>query len=222
MISRSLPAMLSGLLLIPALASLTTSCKARGRGAGKAAASSTSYSADELEGFQCENPSDEDELLRPDPGTSQPARLADPGYPYEYGGCAIDDARQDAEWAIVEDCYRNAKLPYGAGYGYLGNLVGQPKCVNVEAAVSKQVVRCVRGKFEEAGWEYRSLRILPCKIFQTGMISDHVYMGICKTNPLRPAETKLCVWTDPWDGRPEFYLPGTGRNRPAHSVHLSM
>ena len=86
MISRSLPAMLSGLLLIPALASLTTSCKARGRGAGKAAASSTSYSADELEGFQCENPSDEDELLRPDPGTSQPARLADPGYPYEYGG----------------------------------------------------------------------------------------------------------------------------------------
>mgnify|MGYP006276443255 CR=1 FL=1 len=212
------------LLCGSALLGATSSCKARGRGMGKIASDNTSITdpAPEFEGIQCEVPAGDDETLRPDPGLPQPARLADPGYPYEQGGCVVDNARQEAEWAIVEDCYRNAKLPAGAGYGYLGNLVGQPKCVNVEAAVTKQVVRCARSKFDEAGWEYRTLRILPCKIFQTGLVSDHIYMGICKTNESKVNSATLCSWTDPWDGRGDFYMPGTGRNRDSHAVHFSM
>lgn len=210
--------------LIATAAICLGSCKARGRGTSKISSdipvAAESFGADP--DFQCEAPTDENPAVQPDPGSPEPAYLADSGYPYQRGGCSVDDARQESEWAIVEDCYRAAQLPAGAGRGYLGNLIGQPKCVNVEAAVTKQVARCASQKFKEAAWEYRTVRFLPCKIFQTGLVSDHIYMGICKTNEGKVNVATLCVWTDPWDGLGDFYLPGTGRNRPSHTVHFSM
>jgi hypothetical protein len=198
------------------------SCKARGRAAGKNFAAGAGESTETDQDFQCEAPTDENPGVQPDPGNPEPARLADPGYPYQRGGCSVDDARQESEWAIVEDCYRAAQLPAGAGRGYVGNLLWQPKCTNVHATVTKQVVRCATEKFKNAGWQYATLSFLPCSIFQSGLVSDHVYMGICKASETRKTEAALCVWTDPWDGLGEFYLPGTGRNRPSHTVNFSM
>lgn len=211
-------------ILIATAAICLGSCKARGRGTSKIASDSplAGGSFEQDPEFQCEVPTDENPGVQPDPGSLEPARLADPGYPYQRGGCSVDDARQESEWAIVEDCYRAAQLPAGAGRGYVGNLLWQPKCTNVHATVTKQVVRCANEKFKNAGWAYQTLRFLPCAIFQTGLISDHVYMGICKASEAKKTEATLCVWTDPWDGLGDFYLPGTGRNRPAHSVNFSM
>lgn len=172
--------------------------------------------------FECEAPPT-DVQSESDPGQNEPMALAaDGNYPYARGSCSVENDRQEAEFEAVTSCYLNALKPAGAGQGYFGNIIGKPKCTNVESFVTPQVVKCMSKKIQAAGWEYRFVRFLPCVVMQTGLVSDHIYMGVCKTGEEKLPSANLCLWTDPWDGLGDFYIPGTGRNRPSHQVNLSM
>ncbi len=227
MLMRTIHKSLVCLIAIFAI-SATISCKSRGSqsrvrsGLPGNLQNQGRDSIDDPADFQCEAPP-EGTQLESEPGSTEPIALTgEENFPYDRGHCTVDNEKQDAEFDAVTGCYLEALKPAGTGMGYFGNVIGNPKCTNVQAFVTRQVVRCMAKKIDASGSEYRFVRFLPCTVMQTGLISDHIYMGVCKTVEGKPSNANLCLWTDPWDGLGDFYIPGTGRNRPSHQVNLSM
>lgn len=134
--------------------------------------------------------------------------------------------QQYRAYEAIKSCYRRAPLPAGTGAGWAGNVLGRPICTSVEAAVTPSVVRCTLAYYQgqENPVPVTARLILPCNVRRRGLISDHIYLGVCRMVGSTPFSrtTELLSWTDPWQSLDSFYCPNTGQNRPSDIPSATM
>ena len=142
--------------------------------------------------------------------------------PYTWGACDVNSEGDARQLQILRTCYGRAQVPEGAGGGYLGNVMGRPKCTDVGPFVGDQVRKCVKEEAAKLGLNPNTMVFQPCSVYRHGFIGGHEYMGICRVNNGRVTDPQLCAWTDPWQALDDFYQPGTGVNRPSHQVTINL
>lgn len=159
--------------------------------------------------------------LSPSPQTPGPAPSSSFS-PWSWGDCAVDSQVEADQLQLIRTCFGRAQTPEGAGGGYLGNIMGRPKCTDVGPYVLDQVRKCVKDGAAQMGKNPNLMVFQPCSIFRHGWIGGHEYMGICRVNNGAVTKPQLCAWTDPWQALDSFYEPGTGVHRPAHEVSIAL